>query len=452
MDKSKMNPIVSYPDTFIGEVSDVDLGVAFNKSFQYWTEKAKKLTPTAEQPGVKHLKNVWPLSSANPCDAKDFHKTFVKKSDEVTRIMSWFNARRSQIDFHKVCAEKNTRGEVVNASHKGHAMAIEFRKVFCTDTVLKGAKEVRVTPSRIELVKALWNEINETKKTGVNVDYSQKGSLVQTLKEHKMMTGDFKTLPELCFQKNKKGEYYMSKFLAGSNKTSLFSVEEIDQMISSLKDHPDGTTIIKAVEDVKLSDDKDRTFTPQLPEIKKNSMTMDYGFMFWLVMYLGDFTVSQVCELLLNCYNINLNSTSDRKCKKYIDGRYEGFKDRAGKVPKNETFGKLKNILIEFKGTEKVLQDNPFFVTDKVILEVLKIAGAFPMIYNKSKIFGFHELFCIKNLIRLDINKKVVDNFMKELEKDDKSKGHIIHRGLIGSLFCNISQIDSDLVTFSIKG
>lgn len=444
------NAIETFPDTFIGKVSDDELGTAFNKSFQYWSEKAKKLAPTPEQPGVRHLKNVWPLSSANPCDAKDFHVTFVKTSTEVTGIINWFKKNKSRMDFHTICAEKNTRREVVDASNRGHAVAIEFRNMFCTGTVLKGAKEVKVTAARIELIKALWSEVNEGKKR-TNVDYSQKGSLVQTLKEHKMMNGDFSTLPELCFQKNKKGIYYMSKFLSADNQEDFFSEGEITQMRLTLKNHPDGDKIINAIDRNLLEDNGQPAAKSEYLEIKKNSMTMDYGFMFWMIMYLGEFTIAQITELLLNCYNINLNSTSDRKCMKYIDGRYEGFKDRAGKIPKNQTFGVLKNALIEFKGVEKQLQDNPFYVTDKVIMEVLKIAGSFPMIYNKTKIFGFHELFCVKNLVRLNISKKIIDNFMKELDEDEKSKGHIIHRGLIGSLFCNISKIDSDLVTFSIK-
>lgn len=447
-----MNPVETYQDTFIGNVKEEDLEVAFNKSFQYWSDKAKNLVVTAEQPGVRHLKNVWPLSSANPCDALDFHRTFVKTSKDVSEIMKWFNKNKNRIDFHRVCAEKNTRGEVVAASKNGHKLAIEFRDTFCAGTVMKGAKEVKVAAARIELVKALWSEIN-VKKPNNEVDYSQKGSLVQTLKEHKMLYGNFDKLPELCYQKDKTGKFYMSKFFAGDNKTDLFTTSELTEMEQTIRGHPDGQQIIDSAKTMVLLDDgKKKERFEATESIKKNSMTMDYGFMFWLIMHLGEFTVSQIIEILLNCHNINLNSTSDKKCVKYIEGKHEGFKDRVGKVPINQTFGALKNVLIEFKGPEKKLLDNPFFVTDKVILEVLKIAGSFPMIYNRAKIFGFHELFCIKNIIRLNINKKVIESFMRELDENEKAKGHIIHRGLVGSLFCNISQIDSDHVTFKIKG
>lgn len=447
-----MNPVTSYQDTFIGNVKDEDLEIAFNKSFQHWSEKAKNLVVTPETSGVQHLKNVWSLSSANPSDVKEFHNTFVKSSKEVKLIISWFKARDSKLDFHKVCAIKNTHGEVINAANQGHAMAIEFRREFCDGTVLVGAKNVKVAASKIELIKSLWAELNVPKE---RKEFSQKGSLAQSLKEHKMMHGDFKTLPELCFQKDKKGVYYMSKFLVSDNKDQLFNASEIEEMKNTLKSHPKGDEVTKAMVNLVLIDDPNRAKKgQQMTElIKKNSMTMDYGFMFWLVMYLGKFSISQIIEVLLNCHNINMNSTSDKKCMKYINGKYEGFKNRVGTstVALNETFGALKNVIIEFKGVEKLLQDNPFFITDKVVLEVLKIAGSFPMIYNKGKIFGFHELFCIKNLIRLNVSKRVIDNFMKELDENDKAKGHIIHRGLVGSLFSNISKIDSDLVTFSIK-
>lgn len=97
---------------------------------------------------------------------------------------------------------------------------------------------------------------------------------------------------------------------------------------------------------------------------------------------------------------------------------------------------------------EKLIRDNPWALTDKTLIEALKVAGIFPIVYRASKMIGRHDLFIVKNLLCESFSQNTVGTVKDHFAANPKVEGHVIHRGMVGSIFANIHLMDTTKLNF----
>jgi len=303
----------------------------------------------------------------------------------------------------------------------------------------------------VRLANEFW-KIIKTKSTSERFTREDKkySSLVTELQDHLAVYGNLKNVPPICWAVGLDGEYVMSKFLAAKEKwISSVHLKELDAAMAA--ENGDVHKEIKAhVTKVKLSTKEDSNI------FKANGMTMDYGCFFWFTLKRAGLTAEEMALVLLSTNEMCVTCDSDNKCYKWLKMKAEGGgkqKVSEGKNKPVEAFKKVLELLELCKNDkrEKLLKDNPWALTDKTLIESFKIAGIFPIVYRASRIIGRHDLFIVKNILCDSYSANTIGMIKDHFASNKNTEGHVIHRGLVGSIFANIHLMDTTKLTFSGK-
>lgn len=400
--------------------------------------------------GIQHRVAMSAINTASVGEVTHFGSIFCKSQKDIAKMFDFFDkidaARWGFIDVGTW--NKSSVRDIAAAGSEGHVLWRSFRNKFAPGTNIEEISDVQVLTKRVGIVSKLWNDLKREKK--VSSPKEKTGSLVSILQEHIFMNGNLDNPPHIVYEKGSDGIYHVSKMLAARSKGQMLIDDmHIGQLVSALKAR--GKNMY---EEIKAESERvvvDIQTNQDATEIlfKKNSMTMDYGAMFWAILFKAGLTHSEAAEVLTSMNSMMLQCTSDKSVESFLQFKAFGSKEkiRSGVAKENEAFKKLINYTNSLGQRSKQLLDNPHVFCKSVILECLKVAGLYPLVWKSGCLFGAHDLFALRNILCMDYSDEVVKTFIDHIDGLGEAKGHIIHRGIVGGLFNNISKLDESKVT-----
>jgi len=164
-----------------------------------------------------------------------------------------------------------------------------------------------------------------------------------------------------------------------------------------------------------------------------NEMSVDYLFVLLEWFRISDLDPKKYGAIFAGLNSCAINAISDARIMKWVKGKAEGFKN-----PKNanDDWEKLYKGLKDSDYVREEL-DNPYRVNNKLICNAISLWGSMPLIVTNKSVFGFNELF-VTDSMKTGMSEHV-KNVLDGL--NPKSVKHMVHRGLYGNVFCNISTI-----------
>jgi len=164
-----------------------------------------------------------------------------------------------------------------------------------------------------------------------------------------------------------------------------------------------------------------------------NQMSVDYLFMIIEWFYLAGIDADQYGNVLLNFNQCCYSTVSDRKIMKWVEGKAKGFKSNNG----NPVWEKLWNAMNALPD-ERELYDNPFKITKGILCAAISIWGSVPIAVNGKSLIGFNELFIMDCFYTNEGSPTLMTAITR---MGPLSSSHVVHRGIFGSPFMNISRI-----------
>lgn len=391
------------------------------------------------------------VSVGNYHDLQDHGDTYGLKIDVINIIWKWMDDNIKSWGFMDVMAASNSAEEQMAASAEGHGYARGMRSVYAPHTNKTASQNITVNPAMVGLAKEFWNIVKKATGPVTPIDKNDKKytSFVTELQDHIAIFGNLNQAPPICWAVGKDGHFLMSKFLAAKEK--WISPAHLKQLKKAMEEEDSDTfkKIKEDVDDVDIKEDEGGNSSI----FKKNAMTMDYGCLFWFTLKVAGLTSNEAALIMMSTNEMAISCDSDKKCMKWLRMKANGggkMKTEAGIARPVDAFEKIVNLMDKLIAEKRVKQvkDNPWALTQKTLIEGLVVAGTFPIVYRANRLIGRHDLFIVKNLLCENYSQNTVDMVKEHFRKNPITEGHVIHRGLVGSVFSNIFEMDTSKLNF----